>query len=103
MKRFLSLIVVASLLIACSGVHNLQIKTEPEGADVYANNSYIGRTPCDVPSRWNLLWSDTTTLKIKKKGYKTQTFNVTTENLRINKKQKKYTAGSKFDIKLEKE
>ncbi len=110
MKRFFSLMLVIILLAGC-GAHNLKITSDPSGADVYANNSYIGRTPCDVPANWNYLWSDTVTLKIQKKGYAPYFMNITTEELRIKKKNKELTSGSKFgkgdtypfEFKLEKE
>lgn len=96
MYRLLSITLLIILLAGCSGTNSLKISTIPSGAKIYANDSYIGTSPCNVPSKWNVLWSDTVRLNIKKDGYADESLNITTEEIRIMKKNEEYEDDSEF-------
>jgi len=96
MYRLLSILLLIILLAGCSGTNSLKINTVPSGAKIYANESYIGTSPCNVPSKWNVLWSDTVSLNIQKEGYVVENLNITTEEIRIMKKKKQYEEDSEF-------
>jgi len=96
MYRLLSITLLIILLAGCSGTNSLKITTIPSEAKIYANDSYIGTSPCNVPAKWNVLWSDTVTLKIKKDGYVDESQSITTEEIRIMKKNEKFEADSEF-------
>ncbi len=61
----LSLAASAGALSGC--VERLvTVRSEPPQADVYVDDNYVGRTPCEVP----YTWYGTRSLAVEKKGYR---------------------------------
>ena len=67
-KKIAKLVVIVVMIVllgACS--FSTRINTEPEGADVYINNIYVGKTPTLYKYRSG--FPETTYLEVKKPGY----------------------------------
>ncbi len=70
MKRITNpivIIVTLSLLNACS--FSTRLTTVPEGADIYVNNIFVGKTPTIYKYRSGT--PETSYIEVKKKGYDT--------------------------------
>ncbi len=66
MAKPLSLFFVVSMLLLCGCVEReIEIITEPAGADVFLNGEHIGLSP--VTARFN--WYGTYDVQLKKQGY----------------------------------
>lgn len=61
--------ILAGAMIAAGCSQTVRITTEPEGADVYVNNIYVGQTPTNWRTRSGV--PDTAYVKIEKPGYET--------------------------------
>lgn len=78
MKKIL-LPLLALSLCACSSVSfddSVSLKSCPEGADVYVNNEFVGKTPMSV----DLPADGVFEIKMKKAGYKEEVVNIASQN-----------------------
>jgi hypothetical protein len=67
-KYVLMPILLAAILASSSCAHSSRITSDPEGADVYINNIFIGQTPTNYRSRSSL--PEPAYVRIEKKGFK---------------------------------
>ena len=65
-------LLLLAVLVAGCGSHYTHIYSEPQGAKVFVDGQFIGKTPC-VYNDARSLGGKSYTFKVKKKGYKTIT------------------------------
>ena len=66
LKRSMTLLLAASVLLTgCA--QTVRLNTEPEGADIYVNNIYVGKSPTTYRARSGT--PDTAYVRIEKPGY----------------------------------
>ena len=81
MKKIISITLVISLFLlisSCATIfkgpsNNVDLNSNPQGAEVYVNGNYRG----DTPIKLKLESKQTYTLEFKKEGYKTKTITIT--------------------------
>jgi PBP1b-binding outer membrane lipoprotein LpoB len=65
MKKVVAILMVFFFLVGCAS--NINIKSKPDGADVYIDNIKVGKTPVDYSD--TAIAGSTKNIKIKKEGY----------------------------------
>lgn len=81
-SAFLILVILMSIISSCVTKTNVTFNTDVEGADVYVDGEYIGKTPI-TKKMSNAVWEDPDIL-IKKDGYQDMQLSVKKEVKTVN-------------------
>ena len=106
-KRILSLIVVVFFLAqaACvgpiaegffAGTDTVSIKTIPDNARVFKNDTFICTSPCELPLQYSGASGERYFVRLEKRGYKSMTFEMSRPKLTDKFWSGDYIAGSRF-------
>ena len=75
LRKFSSLVCLSAVFALMGCVSSTTIRTTPEGAKLYADGEYLGKTPYTYEDKKFV--GSATALELKKEGHKTEYFTIT--------------------------
>ncbi|ACS80165.1 caspase family protein [Maridesulfovibrio salexigens] len=99
MRRLLALffmVAVLHILPSCAGVDTIAVKTIPDNAKVFKDETFMCNSPCDIPFKFSGTTGEIYNITLEKEGYKKQSYGMDRSQLFDKYFAGNYIPGSKF-------